>query len=76
MIELWSPQKTSILSLILFLIIAIIAFLFSWVAGLVCLGISALFFGFFKLSKYALKSNERAIEKLQAMKVPDFNEKI
>lgn len=53
---------------ILFFPIALIAFLFSWKAGLVCLGISAFFFAMTKLSKYTEKSDEEAIEKVQGMK--------
>ena len=53
---------------IVFLIIAIISFFFSWVVGLVCLGASALFFGLSKLSKYVTKVNENTINKIQQMK--------
>ena len=58
----------SIILSIVFLIIAIISFFFSWVVGLVCLGASALFFGISKLSKYATKVNENTINKIQQMK--------
>ena len=61
----------SIFISIIFLVIGIIAFLFSWVVGLVCLGVSALFFGISKLSNYATKVNEKTIEKLQNMKEPE-----
>ncbi len=61
----------SIIFSIIFLVVAIIAFFFSWVVGLVCLGVSLMFFGFSKLSKFAHKVNEENIQKLQEMKDPE-----
>ncbi|MFH1325279.1 MAG: hypothetical protein ABIH49_00720 [archaeon] len=61
---------------IIFLIIAVISFLFSWKVGLVLLVIAAVFFGLSKLAKFATKVNEGTIEKLQGMKEPLPNEKL
>lgn len=58
----------SIILSIISLIIAIISFFFNWIVGLVFLGVSALFFGISKLSKYATKVNENTINKIQQMK--------
>jgi ABC-type transport system involved in cytochrome bd biosynthesis fused ATPase/permease subunit len=66
----------SLIISIISLIISLIAFIFSWKAGLIFLAISALFFGISRLSKYANKINDRTIEKLQAMKTPNENERI
>jgi uncharacterized membrane protein YdbT with pleckstrin-like domain len=61
---------------IIFLIIAILAFFFSWIVGLVFLGLSALFFGLSKLAKFATKVNKNTLKKLEGMKNSNPNEKI
>ena len=66
----------SIIISVIFLVIGLIAFLFSWQVALVLIGISAIFFGLSKLSKFAIKNNERTIEKIQAMKETNPEEAI
>lgn len=58
---------------IIFLIVAIIAFFFSWIAGVIFLVLALIFFGLHKFTQYATKVNEETIEKLQSMKesIPD-----
>ena len=67
----------SIFLCIVFAILAVVlGILFGWIAFLICLGLSALFFGMSKLSKIATKVNQRTIDKIQSMKEPSPNERI
>ncbi|MBW6442256.1 hypothetical protein K0A97_00535 [Patescibacteria group bacterium] len=60
---------------IISLLIGLISFLFNWILALVFIGVSLFFFGISKLTKVAIKANEKTIEKIQAMKDPSPNER-
>ncbi|MFH1607737.1 MAG: hypothetical protein ABIA78_01245 [archaeon] len=66
----------SLILSIIFLIVGLISFIFSWKVALVLLGISLVFFGISKFAKFATKVNENTINKLQNMKEPSSNERI
>jgi len=53
---------------IIFLILSIISFVFSWKVGLAFFVISLLFFGLYKFAKFSNKHNQEVLEKLQGYK--------